>query len=125
MLSPSALQQRANQLKHRTPNKATPNRNSNSNNTNNNLTVNTAKHITGTEGMSHLEMIQFAGKLKQLRRTDIDRSPGGTPLRRKEGESVDDLDPFAKALFTKFKNTGLRPTKDRVSTGVTDSTWDT
>lgn len=64
------------------------------------------REIPGTENMSHNDLIKVAAKIK-LRRTEIPRSPGGTPARKapKLGHSGGvDQAILAQALSIKFRD---------------------
>ena len=55
------------------------------------------RRIPGADVLTHNDLIKVSAKIK-LRKTNVPRSPGGTP--RKE---CSNNDPFANALFHKFK----------------------
>lgn len=80
--------------------------------------------MPGTDTMSLHEQIKFVAKLKVLKKIDLQRSPGGTPARSQYNIN-NDADTLKHALFTKFRNTGLRDSTGRISTGVTPDAWDT
>ena len=64
------------------------------------------RNIPGADQLSHTDLIQVAARIK-LRRTDIPRSPGGTPCKRVGGQGGGfggDAGGIGEALRMKFRN---------------------
>ncbi|KYQ93749.1 hypothetical protein DLAC_05139 [Tieghemostelium lacteum] len=87
-------------------------------NSSNNSSNSTPETSTPKKSMSIQDILKNGAKGITLKKSDVNRSPGGTPIRDITNKQTSHQDFIATALKNKFRNTYASPEKPKVKTNL-------